>query len=230
MAGLLPLLFLPSAFAQYAPVFQYAIFYNMDLEICPGAAMTVGGYVHANGNIYYTGNSSSSPLTFTSYVDSSGYSTNSRSPNDPQSWSPGNVIFNITTNNPLQKTGLLTVPASTNNNPAGAKAFLNLPPANLAAPLAAAYSATGSVYLYNSADLIITNTAAGTNWTVLYDNQNLVTPLVPVLPDVQVVTNYKVGITTVYVTNFIYSLLQMPRFTIIERVKRFRPSKLTWAS
>ena len=209
MTALLPLLFLPSAFAQNAPVFQYAIFYNMDMEINPGPAMTINGLVHANGNIWATSSSASAPLTFSSYIDSSGFSTNSRSPNDPFSWTSGNVIFSITNNNPLQKVGLMTVPTDP-NNPAGAKAFLNLPPANLATPLAAAYSATGAVYLYNAADLIITNSSAGTNWTVLYNNGNVATPLTPVLPDVQVV----VSNTTTHMssTNFYYSFVTNATF------------------
>ncbi len=34
------------------PIFQYMIFYNSDLEILPGPSMTLGGRVHANGDIY----------------------------------------------------------------------------------------------------------------------------------------------------------------------------------
>ena len=34
------------------PIFQYAIFYSLDLEINPGPDMVVRGKVHSNGNIY----------------------------------------------------------------------------------------------------------------------------------------------------------------------------------
>ncbi|MGE3165596.1 MAG: hypothetical protein AB7O52_11865 [Planctomycetota bacterium] len=34
------------------PIFQYMIFYDDDLEILPGPAMTLGGRVHSNGSIY----------------------------------------------------------------------------------------------------------------------------------------------------------------------------------
>jgi len=34
------------------PIFQYMIFYDDDLEIQPGADMTLGGRVHANGDVY----------------------------------------------------------------------------------------------------------------------------------------------------------------------------------
>ena len=78
------------------------------------------------------------------------------------------------------------MPVGTNNNPAAVASIIQLPPASMAAPNAIAYSPTGSVYLYNAADLIITNNAAGTNLTVLYDNPNATTHLTPVQPDVQV--------------------------------------------
>ena len=34
------------------PVFQYMIFYSDDLELLPGPSMTLGGRVHANGDLY----------------------------------------------------------------------------------------------------------------------------------------------------------------------------------
>jgi hypothetical protein len=38
-----------------APLFAHAIFYNMDMELCPGATTNLYGPVHANGDIYVTG-------------------------------------------------------------------------------------------------------------------------------------------------------------------------------
>ncbi|MBI4023681.1 MAG: hypothetical protein HY360_01790 [Verrucomicrobia bacterium] len=38
---------------NYIPVFQYAIFHNMDMEVFNGPAMTVNGKVHVNGTLYY---------------------------------------------------------------------------------------------------------------------------------------------------------------------------------
>jgi hypothetical protein len=38
---------------DYIPVFQYAVFYNMDMEIFNGPAMTLNGKVHCNGTLYY---------------------------------------------------------------------------------------------------------------------------------------------------------------------------------
>jgi hypothetical protein len=36
---------------DFVPLFQFAVFYNMDLEVWPGANMTIAGPVHANGEI-----------------------------------------------------------------------------------------------------------------------------------------------------------------------------------
>ncbi len=54
--------------AQFIPVFQFAIFYNSDdLEILPGAAMTVLGPAHCNKDIYMAAEPSAS-LSFDSIV------------------------------------------------------------------------------------------------------------------------------------------------------------------
>jgi hypothetical protein len=45
--------------ARASPLFSHAIFYNMDLELHPGPAMTIIGGVHTNGNLYARKNSSS---------------------------------------------------------------------------------------------------------------------------------------------------------------------------
>ncbi len=195
------------------PLFQYAIFYNMDLEICPGGPMTIKGSVHSNDNIWAVGNSSANPLTFGSDVTASGFYTNSRSLNDPQAWSPGNVIFTVTQNNPLSHVDPLTMPIGTNNNPAAVEAIMLIPPSSVIVPSAAAYSPTGQVYFYNEADLIITNSASNpTNYTVFYDNQYASPQLQPVLPDQQVVTNNSPHIPVTYFTNYIYSWITNASF------------------
>src|SRR5690606_268276 len=40
--------------SRVVPIFQFAAFYNKDLEINPGPDMTLNGRVHANGNLYLT--------------------------------------------------------------------------------------------------------------------------------------------------------------------------------
>jgi hypothetical protein len=51
------------------PIFQFGIFYNQDLEIFPGPEMTVGGRVHANGNLHLGANAD---LYFNGFVTASG--------------------------------------------------------------------------------------------------------------------------------------------------------------
>jgi len=55
--------------AQFIPIFQFAIFYDKDLEILPGPKMSVGGPVHCNSDIYVGSNES---LSFDSKVTSAG--------------------------------------------------------------------------------------------------------------------------------------------------------------
>ncbi|MBN1919465.1 MAG: hypothetical protein JW889_16330 [Verrucomicrobia bacterium] len=56
--------------AQFIPIFQFAIFYyEDDLEILPGPAMTVSGPVHCNSDIYV---GSHTGLTFESLVTAAG--------------------------------------------------------------------------------------------------------------------------------------------------------------
>ena len=205
---LLTALFIPSAVAQYAPVFQFAIFYNLDLEICPGAAMTINGHVHSNKSIWTTGSSSSQLLTYAGLVDASQTIYYTRSPNDPQSYTTGNVRINITTNNPLTNVPMLTIPVSTNNNPSGN--ILNLPPPNLIAPNDAAYSPTGTVYLYNGCDLIISNAASGTNISVFYNNQFATPRLTTIFPDVLVFSTN--NITHIVTTNSYYTFVTNTSF------------------
>lgn len=204
------------------PVFQYAIFYNMDLEINPGNAMAVNGKVHSNANIYATGSSGSTPLTFSDTVEAAGQVMEHCGPDDGQNTGrSGNVNFLDTTNNPLSNANSLTLPIGTNNNPATAESILNLPPPGLCAPNPAAYSALGQTYTYNEADLIISNsaigmnTSGGTNITVFYQDPANTYALTPVPCDetnvVAITTttgqgNHKIT-TTTYVTNVCYSFV-----------------------
>jgi hypothetical protein len=196
------------------PVFQFAIFYNMDLEIEPGNTMNINGHVHSNDNIWTTGNSAALPLTYQSYVDASGGIFLQGSTNSNQSGAaPANsVIFSISQNNPLGNVDSLSMPVGTNNNPATAVGIIQLPPSSLTVPNAAGYSPTGSVYLYNAADLIITNGAAGTNFTVLYDNQYNSTQLTPVPPDVVIITTNTLHGVDTYTTNSYYSYVTNATF------------------
>jgi Tfp pilus assembly protein PilX len=56
--------------AALVPIFQFAVFYNNDLEIAPGPAMTLGGRVHTNGDLWLQSDNS---LSMDSYVTSAGH-------------------------------------------------------------------------------------------------------------------------------------------------------------
>lgn len=55
------------------PLFQFAIFYNQDLEFSPGADMVISGPVHANGNLIARGQTGfANTVQFTDRVTASG--------------------------------------------------------------------------------------------------------------------------------------------------------------
>ena len=75
------------------PIFQFAVFYNVLLEITPGANMTITGPVHCNTNIYI---SPGATLTFNSNVTASGtiyQTTNPSSPKRPSPARPSSTVL-----------------------------------------------------------------------------------------------------------------------------------------
>ncbi|MFI5356214.1 MAG: hypothetical protein ACHQ4G_02645 [Opitutales bacterium] len=55
------------------PLYQFAVFYNQDLELAPGANMTITGPVHANGNLILRDQTGfSNTVQFTARVTASG--------------------------------------------------------------------------------------------------------------------------------------------------------------
>jgi hypothetical protein len=141
------------------PLFQFAIFYNMNLEIAPGADMTITGPVFCNQNIW----EGAADTTYSSIVSAVG--TNDMSAADPfaNNYSKdGGPTFSLS-GQPTSNNDPLTMPIGTNNDPAAIQALLNLPPAAYAIGTTPAYSTNGQVYMANAADLIITNFVSGTN-------------------------------------------------------------------
>jgi hypothetical protein len=197
------------------PLFQFAIFYNMDMEINPGAGMTVNGHVHSNNNIWATGaGTGSSALTFSNEVDAAGTISNTASPHDPRyPYRTGGLVY-TTPGMPLADYASMNLPigGTTNNNPTNVLGILNLPPAALAPPnYSAAYSTNGLVYLANAADIIITNAANGTNGTLgtniiaYYQNPNNSPNYITQIPgDVLVSSNVTVSGST-RSTNMVYA-------------------------
>ena len=175
--------------ATIIPLFQFAIFYNMNLEIDPGAAMVINGPVFSNQGLWSgTGN-----VTYNSMVEAAGmaYTTNTADPWASGKTDTGTPLGNFTAmpKGPLSKQDSLSLPIGTNNNPSAVEAIINLPPGTNGAPNAWAYTTNGQMYLFNEADLIISNSASGlassrgTNITILFQDPNNVTPLTQVSND-----------------------------------------------
>jgi hypothetical protein len=108
--------------ARLVPLFQFAAFYDGDLEILPGPAMVLSGPVHSNGSLYLGGNNS---LTIQGAVTSVGSIYNKRK-NDNSTY-VDNVVRIATSAPgviPIETTSLLTA----NNQEATVDALL---PTNL---------------------------------------------------------------------------------------------------
>jgi len=132
------------------PLFQFAIFYSMDLEINPGPAMKVTGKVHGNADIYASPGTS---LQFVDDVGAVGKIKHTRHANDPTA--PSGIIP-IYDKQHVDKVSSLNLPIGTNNSPAAVRQILEVPPwdENAASPL-------GQQRYYNKADLIVKVTPAG---------------------------------------------------------------------
>ena len=126
------------------PVFQFIIFYALDLEITPSVTTTVTGRVHCNSNLYAAPNTS---LTFQGRVTSANGIYETQSPLDPVSRSPGTVNY---LRGHRAGVSPLNLPLSTNNDTTNLHALIEIPPAS---------ESTNSLMslqrYYNKADLII---------------------------------------------------------------------------
>jgi len=107
------------------PLFQFAIFYNVDLEIEPGPNMTVTGRVHGNHNIYQNPGAS---LTYQSHVTAAGNIISGPIPGDPGHSGPsgGSVTYNGEHDS---KVGQLTLPISSGSDSDTVYEILKPPPA-----------------------------------------------------------------------------------------------------
>ena len=132
------------------PIFQFAVFYNVPLEVHPGADMMVTGPVHCNTNIYLTPGAA---LTFNGDVTSSGtiYQTwNPLSPLGP--YFSGTIDFNGAHDG---GTSTLSLPIGTNNSPAAVHQVLEVPPGKLPLGSEDPLSSLGQQRYYNDADIIV---------------------------------------------------------------------------
>ncbi|HZL42185.1 MAG TPA: hypothetical protein VFD66_02760 [Verrucomicrobiae bacterium] len=165
------------------PVFQFAIFYTLNLEINPGPQMIITGKVHSNGTIY---TAPVSGLEYRDFVTAAGMIINNRDPNDPQYGS--SKVPPVYDTQHLEKVGALTLPVSTDNSPSSVQEILKPPPQGEDPA-----SEIGQQRYYNKADLIITTTTNGVQVTAgLWNN------FTPIQPDVTngPVTGYSFLTTT----------------------------------
>lgn len=74
--------------ASVVPVYQFAVFYENELEIAPGPAMTLGGRVHSNSDMYLQSDNS---LKIDSYTTAAGNILHGRHPQSGMSTGSGTV-------------------------------------------------------------------------------------------------------------------------------------------
>ena len=212
------------------PVFQYAVFYNVVLEINPGAAFSINGRVHCNTNIFCTGSGTGTgQLFFLIPVDLSGTYTNNPSPADPQNYGKRTGNVSMPSGSPKYNADTLNLPlgnSASNYTFAAIESMLQLPPTNYALGTAAAYTTNGQVYFANRADLVITNDfATGTNITVFYQNQNnSANYLTKIAKDMTNILTTATNIISIihtnstYVTNFSYTFVTNIFFSYVTNV------------
>jgi hypothetical protein len=211
------------------PIFQFAIFYNLDMEIDPGQPMQVKGPVFSNANIW----ANSSDLTFLSTVQAVGniYTNDDVDPlSDNYSGKTGAATYDAAVQ-PAQTA--LTMPiggGSTNNNSAtNVQNILNLPPAGLGAPNAAYLASSNQNYLFNTADLIISNSVTGVNGLsttnqlhVFYSNPNISGYLSLVTNDLFIFSNkftpHNVFITNTPAVNLTTNILLSTGYSFVTNV------------
>jgi len=165
----------------------------MDMEICPGSNMTVNGKTHVNGNVWADPGSGAT-LTFGDRMETTASNIfYTRSPNDQQASTLNPQVVYLDTNSPILNAAAATLPTGTNGT-ASAAFILDLPP-----PGIDPNSLIGQQYLYNQADIIISNSASGII-SVFYQNRNNVNQLTYIPYDV---TNIVAGVSTNYSYSFV---------------------------
>jgi hypothetical protein len=157
------------------PAFQFAIFYNINLEIDPGSTMPIVGAVFSNGGIW----SGTANVTYSSTVEAAGQvSTNGTDPFCSGKTDTGtprtSFTYSGTPPQPESNVNPLIIPigasTSTNDTSTNVQAIIQVPPAGVAAPSAVAYQQTNLVYDFNAASLLVTNWYYGTNGVAPWSN------------------------------------------------------------
>ena len=133
------------------PIFQFAIFYQNDMEINPGATMNVGGPVQGNGQIY--AGVGGGGLTFSNDVASVDNINLSQDPLDPSNRGSANVTFDgfhLSNQNPLNLPVGTNMTGVVTNTSANVYGILQIPDSTQGPT-----TAVGTNMLYNKSDLIV---------------------------------------------------------------------------
>lgn len=126
------------------PIFQFALYYSIDMEINPGPVMVIQGRVHGNSDVFVQ---PGSRLEFLGDVTAAGKIILDRKPGDPLDRSDGIVLFDGQHDSGKSS---LNLPIGTNNSPNAVNEVLQPPP-----PGESATSVMGQQRYYNKADLVI---------------------------------------------------------------------------
>ena len=129
------------------PLFEFEVFYALDMEICPGAGgLTFNGRVHDNGTIYCQP-SSPNAVTFLDHVTAAQKILPTASPNDSNVRTLGTIVYQAEHD---WNVSSLNLPLGISNNPTNLHALIDIPPGS-----ESANSLLGLQRFYNKADLII---------------------------------------------------------------------------
>jgi hypothetical protein len=145
---------------QSIPIFQFAVFYNPDLEIENGPPMVINGRVHGNSNGYFAPDTS---LTFLSPVTIAKKIFNNPIPGDTHksSW---NMPDYGTASSATESATSLNMPLYPNPGGNDAHDILEMPPTSGSDPIASErfYNKAGLRIIIRDSGSIITNSAGAT--------------------------------------------------------------------
>ena len=127
------------------PVFQYLVFYHLDMELSPWSSSTYNGPVHCNSIAYLAPDSCT--LTLQAPVTSARQIIHGPSPNDPTTRSPGTVTYKAGRD---MRVNSLNLPVGTTNTSSILHGIIEIPPA-----AESTNSLMGVQRYYNKADLIV---------------------------------------------------------------------------
>lgn len=126
------------------PIFQFAMYSSLDMEISCGQPFTVTGRVHSNKNLYVEPDN---VLTFLMDVTSAGDIVFGRHPLDGRGAPKGSVTYKAQKD---AKVAALTLPIGTDNTPEAVREIIHLPPAGEDPE-----SAMGRQRYFNQSELIV---------------------------------------------------------------------------